>query len=152
MVRRSRKILFTIATMAAVLAFGADGFAQTTRADRARARLDAAAEKIKAACSSDFNKFCSNVNPGEGRVIHCMLAYEDQISTKCDYAVYNATRNLQRALDQVSRVADACWDEIDKRCGSLPEGGGRIAQCLINNKASIKKGCRAAVESFAFEK
>lgn len=145
MVKCSRKIHFTIAAMAALMAFGTSAFAQTP-AQKVRARLDAAVNKIQAACASDLTKYCSTVTPGEGRVVYCVLAYEDKISTKCEYALYEASRNLNRALDAVGQVADACWDEIEKRCANIPEGGGRIAQCLLTNKASIKKACQSAVE------
>lgn len=148
MVTRSRKVFFTIAAVAALMGFGANAFAQDT-ADKIRSRLEAAAQKIQTACAPEVAKFCSTVTKGDGRVVHCMLAYEDQISTKCDYAVYEAQRNLNRALDRVAQVADACWDEIQKKCGSIPEGGGKIAQCLIKNKASIKKGCQAAVQKLS---
>jgi len=149
MVRRSRKGLFTIAAIAALMSVSGGAFAQQMAADKIRAKLDAAAQKIQAACADDVTKFCSNVSQGNGRVIHCMLAYEDQISSKCDYAVFEAQRNMQHALDRVAEVADACWGEIQKYCGSVREGEGRVAQCLVKNKAAIKKGCRAAVEKLS---
>jgi hypothetical protein len=138
-----------MAATAALTGFGSGAFAQQGAADKIRAKLDAAAQKIQAACADDVAKFCSNVTKGNGRVIHCMLAYEDQISTKCDYAVFEAQRNLQRALDRTAEVADACWSEIQKYCGNAPEGGGGVAQCLVKNKAAIKKGCRAAVNKLS---
>lgn len=149
MTSRLRNILFTMAATAALTSFGGAAFAQQSAADKIRARLEAAAQKIQSACADDVAKFCSNVTKGDGRVIHCMLAFEDQISTKCDYAVFEAQRNLQRALDRVAEVADACGAEIQKYCGSLPEGGGGVGQCLIKNKAAIKKGCRAAVNKLS---
>lgn len=149
MVRRVRKILLTMTAMAALTGLSGGAFAQQSAADKIRAKLDAAAQKIEAACADDLAKFCSSVTKGNGRVIHCMLAFEDQISTKCDYAVFAAQRNLQHALDRVAEVADACGAEIEKYCGTVPEGGGGIAQCLVKNKASIKKGCRAAVDKLS---
>ena len=149
MARRVRKALFTMAALAALTSLSGGAFAQQAAADKIRAKLDAAAQKIQAACADDLAKFCSNVTKGDGRVIHCMLAFEDQISTKCDFAVFEAQRGLQRALDRVAEVADACGAEIQKYCGNAPEGGGGIAQCLIKNKAAIKKGCRGAVEKLS---
>lgn len=149
MARRIRNTLFTMAALAALTSVSGGAFAQQGAADKIRAKLDAAAQKIQAACADDVTKFCSSVTKGDGRVIHCMLAFEDQISAKCDFAVFEAQRNLQHALDRVAEAADACGAEIQKYCGNAPEGGGGIAQCLIKNKAAIKKSCRAAVEKLS---
>jgi hypothetical protein len=40
------------------------------------------------------------------------MAHEDKISTKCDYALYSASRNLDRAIDSIEQAADACWPDI----------------------------------------
>jgi hypothetical protein len=76
-----------------------------------------------------------------------MIAHEDKISTKCDYALYAASRNLERTLNHVARAADACWPDIEKHCANIPEGGGRIAQCLADKKTSLAKPCQAALSS-----
>jgi hypothetical protein len=112
------------------------------------ARLAAASAKLQAACGSDLSKYCNTVTPGEGRLIFCMMAHEDKISSKCDYALYDASRKMERTLDLIEQAADACWNDIEKHCAKIPEGGGRIAQCLLNNKASVAKGCRTAIEKF----
>lgn len=122
--------------------------AQGEMAQRLEARLAAATKKIQDACISDTAKFCGLVNPGEGRLILCMMAHEDQISTKCEFAVYDAARNLERAVDRVEQTADACWPDIEKQCADTPAGGGRIAQCLVAKKASLSPACAAALSKF----
>ena len=77
-----------------------------------RERLAAAVQTVQNACAADVSKFCGNVTPGEGRVLLCMQAHDDQLSQGCERALYNASRNLDRALDRVSRIADACWNDI----------------------------------------
>jgi Golgi apparatus protein 1 len=77
--------------------------AQTAVADKVSGRLEAAVQKLRAACGDDITKYCSSVTPGEGRLLYCMIAHEDKISTKCDYALYSAARNLDRAIDFVGR-------------------------------------------------
>jgi hypothetical protein len=52
----------------------------------------------------------------------------------------------------IEEAADACWNDIEKHCAKIPEGGGRIAQCLLNNKASLVKACRVAIEKFPVAK
>jgi len=120
--------------------------AQTSVAEKVQDRLAAAAQKLQTACGDDVTKYCSTVTPGEGRLLFCMMAHEDKISTKCDYALYSATRNLDRAIDFVEQAADACWPDIEKHCANVPEGGGRIAQCLVNNKSAVSPDCRSVLE------
>jgi hypothetical protein len=55
---------------------------------------------------------------------------------------------MERTLDLIEQAADACWNDIEKHCAKIPEGGGRIAQCLLDNKASVAKACQVAIEKF----
>jgi Cysteine rich repeat len=71
-----------------------------------------------------------------------MMAHEDKTSTKCDYALYSAARNLDRAIDFIEQAADACWSDIEKLCADVPEGGGRIAQCMITKKSTVNPNCQ----------
>ena len=142
---RLHKLHLSISTAAAIMVFGTAAQAQTDAARQIEARLSAAVKKIEAACADDAKKYCSTVTLGEGRLLLCMEAHEDKISTKCDYAVYEAARNLKGALDRIEEVADACWNDIEKHCANISEGGGRIAQCLAAQKASLAPACQAEV-------
>jgi len=109
-------------------------------------RLTAGISKLETACSDDIKKYCSNVTPGEGRVFHCMQAYEDKISPKCGYAEQEAALNLQMAVDRLKEAVVACNDELVKFCGKVQPGQGRLAQCLIANKASASAQCAGAIQ------
>jgi hypothetical protein len=111
-------------------------------------RLSEATRKIEGACSEDLKKYCSTVTPGEGRLLLCIEAHEDKISAKCDFALFQAERNLDRALDRVEQIADACSNDIEKHCSQLPEGGGRIAVCLMSNKTSLTPACQTEIDKF----
>jgi Cysteine rich repeat. len=100
------------------------------------------------ACSDDIKKYCATVTPDEGRLILCIEAHEDKISTQCDYALFEAARNLDRALDRIEQVADICWNDIEKYCSHLPEGGGRIAQCLATQRTSLTPACQTETSKF----
>jgi predicted enzyme related to lactoylglutathione lyase len=109
----------------------------------------AGVQKLQAGCADDAKKFCSTVTPGEGRLFHCIMAHEDQISPKCDYTLFTAMRNLEHALDKLEDVADACGEDIEKSCSNVPEGGGRIAVCLASKKASLSAACQSAIAGIA---
>ena len=120
--------------------------AQTAATDKVGERLEGAVQKLRAACGDDIAKYCSSVTPGEGRLLYCMIAHEDKISTKCDYALYSAARNLDRAIDFVEEAADACWSDVQKLCADISEGGGHIAQCLMDKKSTVSAGCQKILE------
>ena len=136
----------------AILALNTSANAQSELAQRLAARAEAAAKTIQEACSPDVTKFCGQVTPGEGRLVLCMMAHEDKVSNKCDYALYSAVRNIERAIDRIEQTADACWPDIEKQCSDTAPGGGRVAQCLVAKKASLSKECAAAIDKFAVTK
>lgn len=132
---------------AAFVISGTSAIAQTPMSDQIMVRLTAAAEKVKAACSADISKFCGAVSPGEQRLLLCMMAHEDKLSTKCDYALYSASRNLEKALGFIEEASDTCWSDIEKNCSDMPDGGS-VAQCLITKKATLTGECRATLDKF----
>jgi Golgi apparatus protein 1 len=143
----TRKLTWAVGVAAMSVVFGTAANAQSDAASRAEARIMAGVQKLQAGCADDAKKFCSTVTPGEGRLFYCIMAHEDQISPKCDYTLFTAMRNLERALDKLEEVADACGDDIEKSCTNIPPGGGRIAVCLASKKASLSPACQAAVGS-----
>jgi hypothetical protein len=122
----------------------ASGSAIAESPGRIEARMPAAVSKIQDACAADLKQFCSTVSPGEGRVLLCIHAHEDKISSTYDYALYQASRKLERAL-RVEMVADACWTDIEKQCATVGPGEGNIMACLRGKTSTISKGRRAAI-------
>ena len=56
-------------------------------------------------CESDIANFCSQVTPGNGRLLHCMAAHEDKISGQCSYALYQAASLLEQLATAINYVA-----------------------------------------------
>ena len=75
-----------------------------------------------------------------------MQAHEDKVSAGCDLAIFEASRNLQRTLDRIELVADACWNDIEKHCANMTPGEGQVAQCLQGKKASLSRACGHVLE------
>jgi len=137
---------FGITSVALMLTFSSNANAQSALAQKVEARLTAAVQKVQDACSNELTQYCKSVTPGEGRVLFCMMAHEDKISPKCDLALYEASRNMERALDRLGETADACWGDIEKQCSNVQEGDGRIAQCLLSKKTSLSQACASAID------
>jgi len=108
-----------------------------------RDRVASAIESIRGACAGDIDKFCGNITRGEGRVLLCMQAHDDQLGFRCQFALYRASRHLGRALNRVERIADACWSDIQAHCANA-EGTG-LAQCVMDRGRSNSRACQRAV-------
>ena len=143
-----RRLSFAVAVYAATMCAGASAQAPASL----KARVTAAVEKVQKACSADVQKYCGSVTPGEGRLILCMQAHEDKVSAGCDLAIFEASRNLQRTLDRIELVADACWNDIEKHCANMTPGEGQIAQCLQGKKASLSRACGQVLERASSDK
>src|SRR5262245_4922997 len=89
-------------------------FQQMLEAQRSQMqnRITAAIERIRGACQEEGGNFCSTVTPGEGRLLLCMQAHEDQLGHQCELALFDASRNIQQAAHRVERFADACGADI----------------------------------------
>ena len=96
---------------------------------------------VEGACASDVRKFCGNVTRGEGRLVLCMQAYDDQLSKRCQFALYRVSRNLEAVVSRVGRIADACWNDIQEKCGDAD----KIGQCVIEKRGSLSQACQTVI-------
>ena len=119
--------------------------AQTNIAKQVIAKAEAAVKKLQAACGKELASYCGSVTPGEGRIGLCLMAHEDKISPRCANAMFDVAGQIELAANNLWRAAEVCAGDIQKHCGKVQEGEGRIAQCLIKNKAIISKACSAEV-------
>ena len=104
-------------------------------------------ESAAKACEKELKSYCSDITPGEGRILACMYAHNDKISGRCEYALYDAAAQLERFISALSYVVNECEDDLDKYCGSVMAGEGRLAACLLDkNKDKISKRCKQAMK------
>jgi Cysteine rich repeat len=136
MVAIKKTAIVSFAFFAVVMA-PAGASAQASLADR----VTAAVREVQSACAADVNKFCSNVTRGEGRLLLCLQAVDDQLSHSCEFALYRASRNLNRALDRVERIADACWSDIEAQCSNADH----IGKCVMEKSSSFSPSCQSVV-------
>ncbi len=120
--------------------------AQTNLGKAIVEKLTAKITKLENACAGDIKKYCRTVTPGEGRMIYCMHAHEDKISPKCAYELGETAGSVQATSDLLKDGVIACKAEISDVCGKVQPGQGRIAACLIANKATASKGCADAIQ------
>lgn len=97
-------------------------------------------------CEKELTKYCSSVTPGEGRILACMYAHKDKLSGQCEFALYDSAAQLERFIGALTYVVNECGDDLDKFCGTVEAGEGRIAKCLLDNKSKLDKRCVVAIE------
>lgn len=107
---------------------------------------DAIVEKVVSACEADINQFCSQVTPGDGRLLHCAAAHEDKISGQCAYALYQAAAIMEQMAAAIVYVGTQCEADIEKHCSAVAMGEGRILMCLEENAAEVSDSCKQAVQ------
>ncbi|MDH4107430.1 MAG: cysteine rich repeat-containing protein [Gammaproteobacteria bacterium] len=106
---------------------------------------DSLVDHVIKACEADLGRYCSQVTPGEGRILHCMAAHEDKISGRCQYAFYEAASLLEQMTVAIAYFASSCETEIDTLCADVEAGEGRILACLEENDAEVGDTCRQAI-------
>jgi Cysteine rich repeat len=131
-------------SLLAILSVGSAS-AQTDITKAIQTKLAAEAAKLENSCADDIKKYCSDVTPGEGRMIYCMQAHEDKISPKCAFDLEEAATDVQLSADNLKEAITACHAEITGVCGKTLPGQGRIATCLIANKSTASKNCVEAL-------
>lgn len=102
-------------------------------------------ETVETGCATEINSFCSQVSPGEGRLLACFYAHEDKLSGQCQYALYTASAQLDQAVSALNYVATECQDDLMAHCANVQVGEGRVVECLKANKDSLSPACTTAV-------
>jgi hypothetical protein len=90
------------------------------------------------ACNPDVQKFCSDVQPGQGAVLKCLNSHKADLSPKC-------AGNVTEVKQTLKQVGNACEPDIETYCWNTPIGQGGIAGCLKQHSADLSPQCKAAV-------
>ena len=106
---------------------------------------DSLLEYVVNSCEADIKQYCSQVTPGEGRLLHCAAAHEDKLSGECSYALYQAASLLEQLSVAIAYVAKSCETEIKTLCSDVKAGEGRILSCLEGNGEALGDACKMAL-------
>ncbi|MDX9722471.1 MAG: cysteine rich repeat-containing protein [Myxococcota bacterium] len=85
------------------------------------------------ACREDAERFCADVERGEGRVAACLLQNEAQLSADCQAKV-------QTVKTRIETAEKACSTEISQFCSGMERGPG-LAACLREHREQLSSGC-----------
>jgi hypothetical protein len=103
-------------------------------------------DSVATGCEKELSSYCKDVTPGGGRILACLFAHSDKVSGRCEYAVYDAAAQLERAVSALTYVANECDEDIDKICAKVEAGEGRIMTCLKQNETKVTKRCNRAMK------
>ena len=108
-------------------------------------------DNVVKACETEINTYCSQVTPGEGRLLACFYAFEDKLSGQCEYALYDAAAQLDQFAAAVTHLAIECHDDLLQFCAEVELGEGRVGTCLLDHKAEVSDACRQAIDDTGLE-
>jgi hypothetical protein len=108
-------------------------------------------DQVKEGCKTELESHCKDVTPGEGRLLACLYAYEDKLSSRCDYALYDASMRLERAVTALAHGATECKSDINKHCSNVQAGEGRIIDCLKKHEGKLTKRCHQAMKDIGLD-
>jgi len=97
-------------------------------------------------CKKELETYCKDVTPGQGRVLACLYAHSDKLSGQCEYALYDAAAQLERAVAALSYVINECGNDLQKLCSGVPAGNGRLLNCLEKNDSKVSGRCKQALK------
>jgi len=103
-------------------------------------------------CQKELTTFCKDITPGEGRILACLYAFQDKLSPRCEYALYDSASQLDRVLTNLSFVVGECRDDLKTHCADIKPGEGRLLDCLGKNEAKISARCKAALKETDLKK
>jgi Cysteine rich repeat len=109
-------------------------------------------DTVAKGCKTELDTYCKNVTPGEGRVLACLYAFSDKLSGQCEYALYDAAAQLERALTALTYVANECRDDLQKYCANIKPGEGRLLACMDKNEKQVSSRCKQALKDTGLKK
>ena len=108
--------------------------------------VDELIESVAKGCENELTTYCSNVTPGEGRILACLYAHSDKLSGQCEYALYDVAVQLERFVATLSYVANECDEDLDKFCSKVAVGEDHLLKCLGKNSSKISARCSKALK------
>jgi hypothetical protein len=130
---------------------------------------------VRSTCRSDYPKVCAGVPTGGAPALQCLEKNEARLSATCKKAVVAATGGAAAAGSTAPATAtaaatasapalvlrplrprevlfvlrSACGADVRALCPAVAPGGGRLADCLASQSASLSPACRAVLAQFA---
>lgn len=86
-------------------------------------------------CEQDMATLCGTVEPGEGRMMKCMMENKDKLSPACK-------EHRAKMKAAMKGVKEACHDDFEKYCSDVKPGKGRGMKCMKEHKDEVSQACK----------
>jgi hypothetical protein len=86
------------------------------------------------ACKSDLEKFCKDVQPGQGRIVQCIKQYEAEFSPACK-------KQIDVDKEKAKEFVNSCKPDAEKFCKDIKPGQGRLISCLMQHQSELSANC-----------
>ena len=118
----------------------------------------ARAARFRMDCGQDLHRFCYGVQPGEGRLIQCLLSHRSQLSSACVSHVAATQPALgmspshQNKNTQSPRLGQAvtdsalrasCGPDVQRLCARVSRANGDVIRCLSSRRMELSPTCDA---------
>jgi hypothetical protein len=88
-------------------------------------------------CERELASFCSDVKPGDGRVVSCLRGRWPELSTSCREA-------LDRTSNKALRFFGDCMLDLARFCKTTPNKHDAVLACLGEHAAELDATCKPA--------
>jgi len=115
-------------------------------AGSASAAQDQLAAEVEKGCRTELDAYCTRVHPGQGRLLACLYAHNDKLSGQCEYALYDAAVQLERAVNALAYVANECDGDLERFCANDTGPDGDPVKCLKQHRSKVNPRCTQALK------
>jgi hypothetical protein len=92
-------------------------------------------------CKADVEKLCPGSKPGPERMT-CMREHKDQVSPECrDFFM-----KMREHRGEGREAKAACQPDVEKFCGGVQPGEGRVIACLQQHQADLSPSCSSQMK------
>ena len=92
-------------------------------------------------CRENIERYCGNVQPGGGRIMHCLMEHFGSLDPACAGVFPQEETARATAMD----VLSSCDEDIRNYCAAVQYGDGRIIRCLKEHDGQLSRTCRKSL-------
>lgn len=102
------------------------------------------------ACYQDRQELCKDVQPGDARMMRCLMDQRDSLTYECRATLFDQEVRLSENVDFQYPIKKHCTEEIKQYCSEVPKGSGRVLSCLAHSsqREEFNNECKRAVERY----
>lgn len=104
-----------------------------------------AAGMLAKSCGKDIDKYCSNVNLGNGALVDCMQKQIGKVSAQCKVDYATATASIAKRDAAQDAIAQICNADAARLCPGMVPQDGNLLSCLLLATKVVSPSCNQAI-------